>query len=84
MRESTQTMSKLLAVVFNTIDSMDDREIDLLIQGKATLRVVEKNKPKKSMPLGDSCLDETISDTAQKLRAAESREAAANLLASVN
>ena len=84
MRESTQATSKLLSIVFDAVGSMDDHEIDLLIQGKATLRVVEKNKIKKAMPIEDSCLDEVISDTARKLSSAESREAAADLLASIN
>jgi hypothetical protein len=84
MSESMQKMSKLFSIVFDALGSMDDHEIDLLTQGKATLRVVEKNKSKKTMPLDDSCLDVAISDIAQKLNATESREAAANLLASIN
>ena len=63
---------------------MDDREFDLLIQGKARLSIVEKHKTKKAPILDDSCLDGIISETAQKLIAAESREAAARLLASIN
>ena len=84
MHESMQTTSKLLSIVFDAVGSMDDREIDLLVQGKATLRVVEKNKIKKAMPIDDSYLDEVIFDTARKLSSAESREAAADLLASIN
>ncbi len=84
MRESMQATSKLLSIVFDALGSMGDQEIELLIQGKATIKVVEKNKARKSTPLDHSCLDEIISDTALKLNAAESREAAANLLASVN
>lgn len=84
MRESIQTTSKLLSIVLGALSSMEDREIDLLIQGKATLRVVEKNKPKKETPLDDSCSDETISNIARKLKVAESREAAAILLESIN
>lgn len=84
MSESVKTTSKLLSIVFDVLGSMDDREIDLLIQGKATLRVVEKNRSKKAMPIDDSCLDEAISDIAQKLSVAESRASAENLLASIN
>ena len=84
MRESMQTMSKLFSVVFDTISAMDDREIDLLIRGKATLHVVEKGRARKAAPLDDSCLDDAISDTAQKLNAAESRQAAADLLAAID
>ena len=83
MRESMQTI-KLVSIVFDALSAMDDREIDLLIQGKATLRVVEKSKNKKAIPLDDTCLDEAISDVAQKLNVAESREDAASLLASIN
>ena len=83
MRESMQTI-KLVSIVFDALSAMDDREIDLLIQGKATLRVVEKSKNKKAIPLDDTCLDEAISDVAQKLNVAESREDVANLLASIN
>ncbi len=84
MRESLQTTSKLFSVIFDTLSSLNDHEIGLLIQGKATLCVVEKNKAKKASPIDDSCLDEVISDTARKLNAAESREAAVDLLASIN
>ena len=61
MRESMQTI-KLVSIVFDALSAMDEREIDLLIQGKATLRVVEKSKNKKAIPLDDTCLDEAISD----------------------
>lgn len=84
MRESIQMTSKLFSIVFDVLGTMNDREIDLLVQGKATLKVVEKSKPRKGMLLDDSCLDEVIYDTAQKLGAADSREAAENLLVSLN
>ena len=84
MRESIQTTSKFLSIVFDTLGSMSDREINLLIQGNAVLKVVEKNKTKKAMPLEDSCLDESISDIAQRLNAAETREVAESLLASID
>ena len=84
MGESVKTTSKLLSIVFDILGSMDDQEIDLLIQGKATLRVVENNRSKKATPIDDSCLDEAISSMAQKLSAADSRASAENLLASIN
>lgn len=84
MRESRQMMSKLLSVVLDTVSAMDDREIDLLVQGKATLRVVEKNKSKRAIPADDSFLDEAVAEEARKLNDAESREGARNLLASIN
>ena len=84
MRESKQTISRLLSAFADALDSMDDREFDLLIQGKVRLRIVEKHKTKKTPPLNDSRLDGAISEIAQKLRTAESRESAASLLASIN
>ena len=84
MRESTQTMSKLFSVVFDAISAMDDREIDLLIRGKATLHIAEKSRIKKAASLDDSFLDAAISETAQMLNAAESREVAVDLLASID
>jgi hypothetical protein len=84
MRESKQTISKLLFAFADALDSMDDREFDLLIQGKVRLGIVEKPEPKKTLPLNDPRLDGAISEMAQKLSAAESRESAASLLASIN
>ena len=84
MRESTQTMSKLFSVVFDTISAMDDREIDLLIRGKATLHIVEKSRAKKSASLDNFHPNDAISETVRKLNAAESREVAADLLASID
>ncbi len=84
MCDSKQTLSRLLSAFADALDSMDAREFDLLIQGKAKLRIVENHKPKKVLPLDDSFLNGAISETAQRLNAAESREAAASLLASIN
>jgi hypothetical protein len=84
MRESKQTISRLLSAFADALDSMDDREFDLLIQGKVRLRIVEKHKTKTAPPLNDSRLDGAISEIAQRLSTAESRESAASLLASVN
>ena len=84
MRDSKQTISRLLYAFADALDSMDDREFDLLVQGKVRLRIVEKHENKKAPPLNDSRLGEAISEIAQKLNTAESRESAASLLASVN
>ena len=84
MRESRQVMSKLLSAVADVLDSMDDREFALLIQGKLKLRTTEKRETKKTPPLSDTRLDEAIDQMTQKLSTAESREAAASLLASIN
>ena len=83
MYESRQTIARLLAAFANALDSMSDREYDLLIQGKATLGIVKERKPKKKLQ-DDSCLDEEISELVQKLHDAESREVAKSLLASID
>ena len=84
MSESKQTISSLLSAFADALDSMDDHEFNLLIQGKARLRVVEKRNVKKLPSLDESCLDGAISETAQKLNAVESREDAERLLSSIN
>ena len=84
MRESMQTTSKLFSIIFDTLSSMNDDEIDLLIEGKATLRVVERNRTKMAKSVSESLSSESISDIAQKLISADSREAAVNVLASIN
>ncbi len=84
MRESKQTISRLLSAFADALDSMDEREFDFLIRGEARLCVVEKRKIKKAPPLNDSCLDGAITEIGQKLSTAESRESAASLLASIN
>ena len=63
---------------------MNDREFDMLINGKAKLRIVEEQKPEKAQPLENSHLDHAVSEMAQKLSLAESREAAWDLVASIN
>ena len=84
MSESKQTISRLLSAFADALDSMDDHEFNLLVQGKVRLRIVEKPKIKKAPPLNEPRLDGAISEIAQKLSTAESRESAASLLASIN
>ncbi len=84
MRESMQSTSKLLSIVFQIVSSLEEHEIDLLVQDKATLRVVEKNKVKNTAPRDNSHLDGAISDIAQKLSNAESRIVAEEILASID
>jgi hypothetical protein len=82
MRESRQTIAKLLAAFADTLNSMDDSEFDLFIEGKAKLRLVEKaqNRIKFS---DDTRLAETITELSQKLNDAESRADAESLIASI-
>ena len=68
----------------DTLESMNDREIDLVLQGKARLRVVVNPEAQKKLPLDDSRLEKSVSEMAQKLNDAESREAAHGLFANIN
>ena len=89
MSESKQTIANLLVAFADAMNSMDDREFDLLIQGKAKLRLVEE-KPKQEKNreadacLDDACLDDVVAELARKLNDVESRESAESLLASIN
>jgi hypothetical protein len=83
MRESKQTIAKLLVAFADALNSMDDRQFDLLIQGKAKLRLVEEQKTGK-MKLDTLHLNHTVSELAQKLNDAETRETAESLIASIN
>ena len=84
MSGTKNILAKLLVAFADALDSMDDREFNLLIGGKARLRLVEPNRNTKAQALEDSCLDGVISDMAQRLSVSESRESAATLLASIN
>ena len=86
MHELKQAIANISLAVADAIASMDDGEFELLIQGKAKLRIVEHQKSKKSTSklLNDSDIDEAISDMAKRLNTAKSRECARDLLASIN
>ena len=90
MGESRQAIANLFAAFADALNAMDDREFDLLIQGKAKLRLVEKGRGKngrngKNGKLLDAPpLTESIPELAQKFQASESRAAAAELLAGVS
>ena len=79
---SKETISKLLIAFADALNSMDANEFDLLIQGKAKLRIAKEQKIGKKSS-SDLFIDEAVSDLAQKLKVAESREVAANLLADI-
>ena len=66
MRKSKQTIARLLVAFADALDSMDDREFDLLIQGKAKLRLVEEQPEPKKQSVEDTCLDQTVAEIAQK------------------
>ena len=83
LSSSKDAISKLLLAFAEALDSMSSQEFDLLIQGKSKLRLAEGRRiQKKTRP--DSVMDQAVSDIAEKLRLADSRESAAQLLASIN
>ncbi len=84
MNESRQTIAKLLVAFADAMNSMDDREFDLLIQGKAKFRLVEEKPKQEKKHESDACLDRAVAELAKKLNDAESRESAESLLASIN
>jgi hypothetical protein len=83
MNESKQTIAKLLAAFADAMDSMDDHEFELLIQGKVKLRVTQPRRSEKRI-IHDPALDQIIADVARKLNDSESREAAQTVLAAIN
>ena len=91
MSESKQTITELLRstskvtdALAEALDSIDDRGFDLLVQGKAKFRLVEEQKTGKKPPIDDSCLNQAVSELAEKLKNAESREVAESLLESIS
>ena len=78
-----QTISGLLAAFSDALSTMDDREFELLIQGKAKLRLKEEPRSKR-LRVEDIDYRAILADVAQKLNGAESREAAGAMLASVD
>ena len=83
MCESKQAISKLLLAFADAIESMNDREFEMLVQGKAKLRLVEKPASSKK-PVLDSYLDQAVAEIAHKLNESESRETAEAVIASIN
>ena len=84
MRESKQTITKLLIAFADAMNSMDEREFDLLIAGKAKLRLVEDRPHRKAKPVEDMRIDKAVSDMAERLREIDSREDAETLMASID
>lgn len=96
MGESRQAMANLFAAFADALNAMDDLEFDRLVQGKAKLRLVEKEPVKgrngknggkggkllEAPPVTD--LTELVPELAQRFEAAASREEAAAVLATVD
>ena len=83
MQNAKQTISKLLVAVADALNSMDDREFDLLIHGEGKLRFVSRSKNGKQRVV-DAELESVVNEVARKLSEADSREVAESLLSSIN
>ena len=83
MRNTKQSMSRLLMVAADALESMSNREFDQLMRGEGNLRFVPKSKAEKK-PNTDIDLKSVATEFAQQLSEAESREVAEGLLASVH
>ena len=83
MSESKQALANLLFAFADVLNSMNDREFDLLLQGKVKLRVVNERKTMERADV-DTNLQHVAMDLADKLSVAESREVAESLIASIN
>ncbi len=87
MHDTKRIMSGLLVAVADALNSMDDREFDLLIRGEGNLRFVaaSKNGLKNGKRLIiDSHIESVVNEVAQKLSDADSRESAESLIASID
>ena len=85
MTATKQVVSQLLSAFADSLNAMDEHEFELLIQGKAKLRLVQKEKKlEKKSSVDRSSLSEAVIMTAEKLNHAESREEAGTLLASID
>ena len=83
MDETKQTITKLMIAFADAMNSMDDREFNLLIQGKAKLRLVEDKTEPKQKSGENAYLEQAVAEVAQQLNEAESRESAERLIASI-
>ncbi len=83
MQNTKQTISKLLVAFADALNSMDDREFDLLVRGEGNLRFVSRSKNGKQR-VTDAELEAVANEVARKLDEADSREVAESLLASIN
>ena len=86
MHSTKQTASALLAALADAVDSMDDRQIDLLVRGEGSLRFVSTSRNgKNGRKLAvDREIESSANEIARKLSAADSRQAAEDLIASID
>ena len=86
MHSTKQTASALLTALADAVDSMDDRQIDLLVRGEGSLRFVSTSRNgKNGRKLAvDREIESSANEIARKLSAADSRQAAEDLIASID
>jgi hypothetical protein len=83
VHDTKETISRVLKTFAAALDSMDERQFDLLIRGEGNLRFAAVSRNGKR-PAVDAQLGNEVNEVAAKLKEAESREAAERLLASID
>ena len=77
-----QTIDNLLKAIGDCLHEMDDREFDLLLQGKGTLRFTPM-PTRVNKQVFDPDLYNDAKEIARQLRGADSRDAAREVIASI-
>ena len=83
MQDTKQTISKLLVAVADALNSMDEREFEMLMRDEGSLRFVSRSRNGKKV-IVDAEVENVVNEVARKLDEADSREIAESLLASIN
>ena len=83
MDSTKHTISKLLASFADALNSMDEQEFEQLIRGEGRLRFVSTSRNGRKV-VGTKEMNSAVKEVAQKLKEADSREAAERLLASIS
>ena len=83
MDDTKQTISRVLKSFAAALDSMDERQFNLLIHGEGNLRFAEVSRNGRRPAVAEQ-LENEVNEVAVKLKEAESREIAERLLASID
>ena len=83
MASLQRDLSKLFFALADALNSMDDGEFDLLMEGKAKLRVVSPKNSKKGKTQESLESETQLPEIAKLLNEAESRDAAEEILSSL-
>ena len=78
-----QVIDKLLNILGNSLRAMDDRELDLLLQGKGTLRFTPTSPANEQLE-PEPHLWEAAMEIAKQLAGVETREAAREVITSID